>query len=331
VRRLLRLIGRLALAALVLVLPRARRPQGHAPAAEPAQAGLPAPPASRHGEALVAAALLGCGAAAAAFVVAYIAGARNEVLGASLSAALALLALALATAGRGLVSQARGVEPRPSTEHPREEADVAELAAEGVAPLDRRRLLVAGGVAGCALGAAALTPLASLGPGADETLRRSPWRRGVALVAEDGRPVRASDLEVGGFLTAFPAGAAKQSLAAPVVVCRVRPGELRLPRGRKGFAPEGLLAFSRICTHAGCAIALFRYPLSPTTTGPGPALVCPCHYSTFDVTRAAKPISGPAVRALPQLPLRIEREGRLVAGGPLTGNVGASWWGVRER
>jgi ubiquinol-cytochrome c reductase iron-sulfur subunit len=153
----------------------------------------------------------------------------------------------------------------------------------------------------------------------------------VALVDENGRSIRAPDLEVGGFLTAFPAGGAKDALAGPVVVCRVRPGELRLPADRKRFAPQGLLAFSKICTHAGCAVALFRYPLSPSTTGPGPALVCPCHYSTFDVTRAARPISGPAVRALPQLPLRIESEGRLVAAGPLTGNVGPSWWGVLEQ
>jgi ubiquinol-cytochrome c reductase iron-sulfur subunit len=208
---------------------------------------------------------------------------------------------------------------------------VGELASAGAAPLNRRRLLVAGGLAGGALGAAALTPLASLGPAADEALKRSPWRRGVALVDEDGHAVHASDLEVGGFLTAFPAGGAKEALAGPVVVCRVRPGELRLPAGRRGFAPAGLLAFSKICTHAGCAVSLFRYPLSPTTTSAGPALVCPCHYSTFDVTRAARPISGPAVRPLPQLPLRIERDGRLVAAGPLSGNVGPSWWGVREQ
>ncbi|MDX6631821.1 MAG: ubiquinol-cytochrome c reductase iron-sulfur subunit [Gaiellales bacterium] len=326
-KRLLRFLGRLGLAALVLVIPRL----GHRRADAPRERLLAEPPANRRGEGLVVAALLGTGAAGIAFVVAYILGAGNELLGANLALALALLAVALAVAGRNLVSQAKDVEQRPSREHPREEAEVEQLAAEGVAPLNRRRLLVSGGVAAGALGAAALTPLASLGPSVDETLRRSPWRRGVPLVDESGHAIHASDLEVGGFLTAFPSGAAKDALAAPVVVCRVRPGELRLPSGRQGFAPEGLLAFSKICTHAGCAVALFRYPLSPSTTGPGPALVCPCHYSTFDVTRAAQPISGPAVRALPQLPLRLDSAGRLIAAGRLTGRVGPSWWGVREQ
>jgi ubiquinol-cytochrome c reductase iron-sulfur subunit len=323
---MLRLLGRLALGALVLAWPRRRRREQ-----EHVEPLLPAPPPGRGGEGLVTVSLLGTGACALAFIVAYIFGGGNELLGVCIALALALLAVALAVTSRNLVSQAKSVEQRPSRAHPAEEAEVEQLAAEGAAPLNRRRLLIAGGVAGCSLGAAALTPLASLGPGVDEALRRSPWRSGIPLVDEAGRAVHSADLEVGGFLTAFPAGAAKSALASPIVVCRVRPDELRLPADRKGFAPEGLLAFSKICTHAGCAVALFRYPLSEATTGPGPALVCPCHYSTFDVTRAARPVSGPAVRALPQLPLRIESDGRLVAAGPLTGLVGPSWLGVREQ
>ena len=291
---------------------------------------LDAPPPGRRGESLVVAALLGAGAAATAFIVAYIWHATNELLGLCIALALALIAVALAVASRNLVTQEKASEPRPALEHPDEEAEVEQLTAEGMEPLNRRRLLLAGGVAGCALGAAVLTPLASLGPGVDETLRRSPWRNGIGLVDAAGHAIRAADLETGGFLTAFPAGASTDDLAAPIVVCRVRPDELQLPAARNGFAPGGLLAFSKICTHAGCAVALFRYPRSPSTTSAGPALVCPCHYSTFDVTRAARPISGPAVRALPQLPLRIDSQGRLVAAGPLTGNVGPSWWGVRE-
>jgi ubiquinol-cytochrome c reductase iron-sulfur subunit len=109
---------------------------------------------------------------------------------------------------------------------------------------------------------------------------------------------------------------------------RVRPDELQLPPERRAWAPEGLLAFSQICTHAACAVTLFRYPVNEPTSK-GPALVCPCHYSTFDVTRAAKPIFGPAVRALPQLPLAVARDRTLVAAGPLSGSVGPSYWGVK--
>ena len=77
----------------------------------------------------------------------------------------------------------------------------------------------------------------------------------------------------------------------------------------------------------GCAISLFRSPLSPTTQSRGPALVCPCHYSTFDVLDGGSVEFGPAGRALPQLPLQIDASGALTAAGPMSGPVGPSWWG----
>jgi ubiquinol-cytochrome c reductase iron-sulfur subunit len=64
---------------------------------------------------------------------------------------------------------------------------------------------------------------------------------------------------------------------------------------------------------------------------PSPALVCPCHYSTFDVADGGNVLFGPAGRALPQLPLMIDRRGRLRAGGNFSGPVGPSWWGVRKK
>jgi ubiquinol-cytochrome c reductase iron-sulfur subunit len=107
---------------------------------------------------------------------------------------------------------------------------------------------------------------------------------------------------------------------------RLPPDRLRLPAGRDGWAPEGILAFSKICTHAGCAIALYRSPLYAPTE-PDHALVCPCHYSTFDVTRGAKVTFGPAGRPLPQLPLRIDERGLLRAAGELSDKPGPAWWG----
>jgi ubiquinol-cytochrome c reductase iron-sulfur subunit len=323
----MRKVARLLLGLYVFV--RALRESAHEPR-RPRRL-LPYPAQQRRGEAVVVAALLGTGLAGAAFMVVYVWTTSTVLLGACLAAALGQLALGLAIAGRNLVPQERATEQRPSREYPEAEADVDQLLAEGAEPLNRRRLLVTGGIAGCALGVAALTPLASLGPAVGDTLTRSPWRRGVALVNAEGAPIHAADLDVGGFLTAFPAGASREDLASPIVVCRVRPDELQLPSSRRGYAPGGLLAFSKICTHAGCAVSLFRYPLSPSTTAERPALVCPCHYSTFDVARGAEPIFGPAVRALPQLPLRIDRAGRLLAAGPMTGNAGPSWWGVRRR
>jgi ubiquinol-cytochrome c reductase iron-sulfur subunit len=200
---------------------------------------------------------------------------------------------------------------------------------EGVDGVTRRRLLgAAGAAAGVGIGAAALAPLASLGPAVGDRLGASPWHEGVRLVEENGMPVKADDLEVGSFLTAFAAGADKEALATSLAVVRVRPEELELPADRADWAPEGILAFSKICTHAQCAISLFRYPLFAERS-PGPALVCPCHYSTFNVLDGGERIFGPAVRPLPQLPLRIDG-GELVAAGPLSGAVGASWGRVKE-
>src|SRR5690606_26047816 len=103
---------------------------------------------------------------------------------------------------------------------------------------------------------------------------------------------------------------------------RVDPDELRLPPERAEWAPEGLVAYSKICTHVGCPVGLYR-----ETTH---ELLCPCHQSTFDVLRGARPVFGPATRSLPQLPITIDDEGYVVAISDYTEPVGPSFWN-RER
>lgn len=293
---------------------------------------------------LLVAALLGlAGLAGLGFVAIYaFDGADIQLLGAAAALGLALVGCALIVASRTAFRQRPAIEERPSFAVPatqrddRERADIehgeedaAVTARAGVEGVTRRRLLgAAAGAAGAGIGAAALTPFASLGPRVGDLLRESPWRDGTALVEENGLPVRAEELAVGSFLTAFAERADKRDLAAAVVVVRVEEAELELPPERRDWAPEGLLAFSKICTHAQCAVSLFRYPLFAERS-PGPALVCPCHYSTFDVLKGGERVFGPAVRSLPQLPLKINA-GRLVAAGELSGPVGASWGGVRE-
>jgi ubiquinol-cytochrome c reductase iron-sulfur subunit len=114
-----------------------------------------------------------------------------------------------------------------------------------------------------------------------------------------------------------------------VVVCAVDPRQLHPPPGRGGWDVNGVQAFSKICTHAGCAVAMLRYPLYGQA-GPGPALVCPCHYSTFDVLHGAAVEFGPAGRPLPQLPLRLADDGSLEAAGSMSGPVGPAWWGMSQ-
>jgi ubiquinol-cytochrome c reductase iron-sulfur subunit len=113
------------------------------------------------------------------------------------------------------------------------------------------------------------------------------------------------------------------------VLVRDDPRALRLPRGRERWAPQGILAYSKICTHAGCAVALYRKPTYEPTSAP-PALACPCHYSVFATRRGGAVESGPAGRPLPQLPLRIGPGGELQAAGPLSGSPGPAWWSVKR-
>jgi ubiquinol-cytochrome c reductase iron-sulfur subunit len=203
---------------------------------------------------------------------------------------------------------------------------------EGGAGISRRRLLAgAAGVAGAGIAGAFVLPLTALGPSLGDAPNASPWRRGRRLVDPAGRPLRAADIGIGSMQNALPANdaSALEDLAAPVVVVRVDPRTLDLPPGRRGWAPNGILAFSQICTHAACAVTLFRYPVDEETSKP-PGLVCPCHYSTFDVRRGAVPVFGPAVRPLPQLPLAIDGQGFLVANGPLSGSVGPSYLSVKR-
>jgi ubiquinol-cytochrome c reductase iron-sulfur subunit len=257
---------------------------------------------------------------------------KTQLLGATLGLSLAFLAAACILVGAGLVvtEQLEEPYPEPTANEPDQDA-VTQIVRESGSRITRRRLLTLGGVAaGGTLGLALITPALSLGPLLDtEALTDTPWRPGRRLVDEANRPLRADEIEENTFYTAFPEGASEETLGAPLVVVRLSPDQLDLPTGRDGWAPEGILAYSKICTHAGCAISLYRKPTFPEVQ-PGPAFVCPCHYSTFDPATGGTVLFGPAGRPLPQLPLEIDR-GVLRAAGNFSGPVGPSWWGVRMK
>jgi ubiquinol-cytochrome c reductase iron-sulfur subunit len=290
----------------------------------------------RRAESFVIVLLFAAAACAAGFVAVYAiedVPHRTQFLGLSLGLAFALISAALIVTGKRLVAdeQLEQEYPKPR-EHEREEHEVVQLVEESGDRLTRKRLLVVGaGAAGAALGAALIAPAASLGPFLDvDPFFETPWHRGRRLVDEAGRPLRAADIERDTFYTAYPQGADRENLGSPLVVVRLQPAALRLPNGRAGWAPGGILAYSKICTHAGCAIALYRKPTFPPVQ-PRPALVCPCHYSTFDPATGGSVLFGPAGRPLPQLPLLVDAAGHLRAAGNFSGPVGPSWWGVRNR
>jgi ubiquinol-cytochrome c reductase iron-sulfur subunit len=274
--------------------------------------------------ALLAAIPLAC----VAFVGLYVAHPNTQLLGLSLGVALALMAAVLIIAARSLVPQETKVEERPGLAEPEQVEEVHEQTRAGADGITRRKLLAgAAGAAGAGLTAAVAVPVVALGPGIEDQLSHTPWHDGRRLVDEQGAPIAASAIREGSFFTAFPEGSDKEDLGSPVVLVRVEPATLKLPAERASWAPQGILAYSKICTHAACAISLYRSPLSPSTQSRKPALVCPCHYSTFDVLDGGSVEFGPAGRPLPQLPLRVDASGALRAAGPLSGPVGPSWWG----
>jgi ubiquinol-cytochrome c reductase iron-sulfur subunit len=324
-------VRRWLIAALVLLLKR-RRSRVDAPRE---RIVADAPPSPRS-ELVVAFLLLAAAACAVGFIVVYALDrldSETQLLGLALGLSFAFVAAALVLFGYHLVPKEEVRQPYAEPgEHADDELEIVQIAAESGDRVTRRRLLkFAAGGAGAALGAALVVPAASLGPFLDtDQLRRTPWRRGIRLVDEAGRVLLADDIEEDTFYTAFPQGAAREQLGAPLVVVRLDPSALELPAGRGGWAPEGILAYSKICTHAGCAVSLYRTPLFEPTSAK-PALVCPCHYSTFDPAAGGGVLFGPAGRPLPQLPLRIEGGGELAAGGGFSGAIGPSWWGVRLR
>jgi ubiquinol-cytochrome c reductase iron-sulfur subunit len=273
--------------------------------------------------------------AAAGFIVVYAAyPARtmpNELLGLSLGLCLVFIGGAFTVVAKWLVVTEEVEEDYPDV-HPQEQAEVVEIVHESGSRITRKRLLIgAGATAGGALGLAALTPALSLGPlWYTKPLDITPWKPGLPLVDENGHPMLAASIETATFYSAFAQGADPEDIGSDLVVIRLDPAKLKLPPERANWAPDGILAFSKICTHAGCAIGLYRNPkFAPLE--PNSALVCPCHYSTFDPYTGGQVIYGPAGRPLPQLPLMIDDAGYLRAAGNFSGRVGPAWWNVRGR
>jgi ubiquinol-cytochrome c reductase iron-sulfur subunit len=257
---------------------------------------------------------------------------RTQLLGAALGLAFLLAGAALIVTGKRLVVNETLEEDYPEPEHREQQDELVRLVHESGDKMSRKRLLGLGATAAAgALGLAVLTPVVSLGPAFDwSPFVRTPWRRGRRLVDESGRPLLAAEIEEGTFYTALPEGANREDIAAPVVLVRMPPGALDLPPELRGYDAGGILAFSKICTHAGCAVSLYRTPLFAPTS-PKPALICPCHYSTFDPARGGTVEFGPAGRPLPMLPLQVDGAGALRAAGNFNEPPGPSWWAVRKR
>jgi len=281
-------------------------------------------------ELIVALLLIGAAIAFAGFVVFYVVSEDTQLLGLCIGLGLVLAGVASALAGKRVVIQEKATDEYKDYGDREERREVENHLVEGKVGVTRRRLLFSSLAAvGAALGAAAVVPLASLGPRVGEKVYETPWSAGKKVVDETGKPITLDTLSPGEFITAFPEGASQEDIGSPLVLVRLKTDELELPEDRAHSAPQGYVAYSKICTHAGCAVSLFRYPTFEEQQ-PGPALVCPCHYSTFNPADGGQVVFGPAGRPLPQLPLRVAGDGSLEAAGGFYEPIGPSYGGIRE-
>jgi ubiquinol-cytochrome c reductase iron-sulfur subunit len=233
--------------------------------------------------------------------------------------ALGGIAAAFIVWGNNLLPQGPFVQERhPLASGPAAQEEATDTFEEGAEELERRRLLIrmlTG--AFVALGAALVFPIRSLGERPGGSLFRTAWGRGSRVVDEKDRPVRPEDLDIGTVVTVFPAGS-NGSADSQTLLIKLAANEYKPRRGREDWSVGGCVAFSKVCTHAGCPVGLYE----PDTH----RLFCPCHQSVFAVLDACEPTGGPATRPLPQLPLALDAEGYLVAQSDYDEPIGPGYW-----
>jgi ubiquinol-cytochrome c reductase iron-sulfur subunit len=255
-----------------------------------------------------------------ALLILYILGGQTQLEGVLLGIALACLGIGIVLWAQDLMDTPVVVEERHSAASSATEAAEFQAALTEEAGFSRRRLLVGMLLTAFAgLGAALAIPALSLGPAPGAEQFSTSWRAGKRLVLADGSPVHADDLAVDSLATVFPEDAVG-SADSQALLIRVPPDVLRLDPGRAAGAPDGYVVYSKICTHAGCPVGLYRATERK--------LICPCHQSTFDVPTGATPVFGPAGRPLPQLPIQRQPDGTFTALGDFPEAVGPSFWNL---
>lgn len=254
---------------------------------------------------------------------------QNTLLG--LGIAFAMLGI-----GTGIVHWARALMPDHEVIEERHELRPEEDRLAAVEMLEniveetgiKRRPLIRNTL----IGAVALAPLPAiaifrdLGPLPGDSLRHTLWKEGERLARDpDGTPIKASDVTIGSAFHVIPEslnslehGKLNEKAKAVVLLMRLNPEDLNPSAGREDWGYNGIVAYSKICTHVGCPVALYEQQTHH--------LLCPCHQSTFDLTQECKVIFGPAVRPLPQLPISVDADGYLVAQSDFHEPVGPSFW-----
>ncbi len=180
-------------------------------------------------------------------------------------------------------------------------------------------------------GALALVPLSGLvllrdlGPLPGDKLQHTAWRAGARIINESTmQPLRPEDITVGSLTQAMPEGLdphdhdfPEQIAKAAVMLVRLEPEDIKNQQSAD-WGHEGILCYSKICTHIGCPATLYEQQTHHA--------LCPCHQSTFDLADGARVLFGPAGHPLPQLRITRDDEGFLVALGDFAEPPGPSFW-----
>ncbi|MCX5382906.1 ubiquinol-cytochrome c reductase iron-sulfur subunit [Streptomyces sp. NBC_00083] len=180
-------------------------------------------------------------------------------------------------------------------------------------------------------GALAMVPLSGvmllrdLGTLPEDKLRHTMWAKGKALInMNTNEPLRPEDLLVGSLTFAKPEGLEEdaedfqtQIAKAALMLVRIKPEDIKDKRELE-WSHQGIVAYSKICTHVGCPISLYEQQTHH--------VLCPCHQSTFDLSDGARVIFGPAGHPLPQLRIGVNDEGYLEALGDFDEPVGPAFF-----
>ncbi|MER5944696.1 Rieske 2Fe-2S domain-containing protein [Streptomyces sp. NPDC001904] len=255
--------------------------------------------------------------------------ALNFALGTTLGVALFCIGAGAVHWARTLMSDVEiASERHPIEAEPEVKAQVLADFADGAreSQFGRRKL-----IRNTMFGALALVPLSGvvllrdLGPLPEKKLRTTAWKKGLKLVnMNTNEPLRASDIAVGSLTFAKPEGLEehdeefqKEIAKAALMLVRIQPENIK-DKQELEWSHEGVVAYSKICTHVGCPISLYEQQTHH--------VLCPCHQSTFDLSDGARVIFGPAGHALPQLRIAADDEGYLVAQGDFAEPVGPAFW-----
>jgi ubiquinol-cytochrome c reductase iron-sulfur subunit len=253
------------------------------------------------------------------------------VLGAGLGLGMLGIGLAAIHWAKSLMSDVERVEERhEKRSDDATRATAVQMLKDGTtdANIARRPLLK-----GALVGALALAPLPFIVPlvgnlGGDWNVgafKNTAWRAGRRLAIDPTDiPIKAADVTIGSIFSVIPEGLPdephylEEKAKAVVILLRLDPRLLVEPENKKDWSYNGIVAYSKICTHVGCPVALYEQQTHH--------LLCPCHQSTFDVTDQCKVVFGPAKRPLPQLPITVDDEGYLIARSDFHEPVGPSFW-----